>query len=101
MTRPLRPCRYPLRRSHRFPCRDCSFDTLKGAEYYMVSDEVWSKAGMGARSGMLCIGCLETRLGRPLNALDFPMTIHLNRYPGRRSARLIAAMDLAPVPEPG
>jgi len=34
----------------------------------MVTDQVWS---LVADHGMLCIGCLEQRLGRMLHARDF------------------------------
>lgn len=53
-----------------FNCAACSVDTLSIDEYYMVTDEVWETA-WPARSGMLCIGCLEDRLGRQLTASDF------------------------------
>ena len=52
-----------------FLCVDCGYNTI-GDEYYMVHDEVWQAAGMD--EGMLCVGCLETRLGRMLGADDFP-----------------------------
>ena len=59
-----------------FCCVDCGFDTNKGHEYYMVTDKVWSAAGMKQchkiGDGMLCIGCLENRIGRKLKAKDFP-----------------------------
>jgi hypothetical protein len=38
-------------------------------EYYFVTDEIWKQAGAG--KGMLCIGCLEERLGRQLRFNDF------------------------------
>lgn len=38
----------------------------------MVTDEVWSAANNFQRNGMLCIGCLEARLGRELTGKDFP-----------------------------
>ena len=61
-------------------CADCGVDTTpctgrRGCrhagkwEYYMVRPEVWSKSGLTA--GFLCVGCLETRLGRELQAVDF------------------------------
>ena len=34
----------------------------------MVTDQVWTSV---AEDGMLCIGCLEQRLGRVLHAKDF------------------------------
>jgi hypothetical protein len=63
-------------------CKDCGMDTTPSSngqrgfrykgrwEYYMVHNSVWAAAGM--RDGFLCIGCLETRLGRELNRDDFP-----------------------------
>jgi hypothetical protein len=53
-----------------FLCVDCGYDTWVN-EYYMVKESVWRASGMKPRNGMLCIGCLETRLSRPLNATDF------------------------------
>jgi hypothetical protein len=47
------------------PCADCGADTFEdNHEYYMISDDLWQTAG--ADEGFLCIGCLETRLGRQL-----------------------------------
>ena len=40
-------------------------------EFYWVHDKVWAKAGMGELDGSLCVGCLETRLGRRLRRKDF------------------------------
>jgi len=51
-----------------FTCLDCAACTLCLGEYYMVTDQVWS---LVADHGMLCIGCLEQRLGRMLHARDF------------------------------
>jgi hypothetical protein len=54
-----------------FLCRGCGADTLQD-EYYMVHDAVWTgEAGMASEGGMLCIGCLETRIGRRLVPADF------------------------------
>lgn len=55
-------------------CADCGVSALD--EFYMVWDEVWIAAGMEYPSlicgdGSLCIGCLEGRIGRQLNPLDF------------------------------
>lgn len=52
-------------------CVDCAVDTWEIAEYYMVTDDVWRWYGAGP--GMLCIGCLERRMGRSLTAADFTM----------------------------
>lgn len=56
-----------------YPCNDCGMLTApEGApdEWYEVRDEVWLAAGMTVQ-GILCIGCLENRLGRELSARDF------------------------------
>lgn len=65
------------------PCDDCGVDTTPeppaGWEYYMVHDPVWAAAGMPVPDdpegfvgeGILCIGCLEKRLGRKLTPDDF------------------------------
>ena len=50
-------------------CLDCKRDTHEIGHYYMVSDELWAAAG-GA-DGMLCLDCLEGRLGRRLVTADF------------------------------
>lgn len=73
-------------------CLDCNVDTIAIAEYYMVSDDIWANSGVGplGREGMLCIGCLEGRLGRRLTADDFT-DAPTNRC-GRRSERLLNRM---------
>jgi hypothetical protein len=40
-------------------------------EYYMVHDHVWLQTGLQKNDGMLCISCLENRIGRTLNSKDF------------------------------
>lgn len=54
-----------------FTCLDCAACTLCIGEYYMVTDQVWERSGLSGYDGMLCIGCLEQRLGRMLHAKDF------------------------------
>lgn len=53
-----------------FECLDCHVDTSAIKEYYMVKNKVWRKAHPDD-NGMLCISCLETRLGRVLTYKDF------------------------------
>lgn len=54
-------------------CMDCHQNTQEMGEYYMVHNEVWEAAcpKEDDRKGILCLGCLEKRLGRPLLARDF------------------------------
>ena len=40
-------------------------------EYYMVHKHVWEAATDGRPASFLCIGCLESRLGRTLTRADF------------------------------
>jgi hypothetical protein len=71
------------------PCSDCGMDTEpwpphRGTqEHYLVLDDVWKQAGMplGKKDpidglgtvggGILCVGCIEKRLGRLLTIDDF------------------------------
>ena len=41
------------------------------SEIYTVRDTVWETAGMEPMGGCLCVGCLESRLGRRLEPKDF------------------------------
>jgi hypothetical protein len=57
-------------------CADCGVDTNAIGEWYMVKDDVWEQAWAGRRrlpygQEILCIGCLEQRLGRTLMNCDF------------------------------
>jgi hypothetical protein len=74
-------------------CCDCGLDTMprpsrpRTYEQFVVTDEVWSAAGMTPGTirdnvlvggGFLCVGCIEVRLGRRLTIADFkPITIPL------------------------
>jgi hypothetical protein len=51
-------------------CMDCGVDTDAIDESYMVHDELW-RAAVPSEAGMLCIACLEKRLGRKLRRDDF------------------------------
>lgn len=70
-----------------FHCMDCDINTGEINEYYMLKDSVWSLI-VPLQDGMLCIGCVENRLGRVLTKDDF------TRYPvnldfGKKSDRLL------------
>lgn len=72
------------------PCHDCGVETSGLGnlnELYMLRNEIWKLTGVG--EGYLCIGCLETRLGRELTGADF-FGCPLNSMPEfQRSERLI------------
>lgn len=55
----------------KFKCKDCSVDTGRIYEHYFIETELWLSA-VGSKTGMLCIGCLEKRIGRRLKPIDFP-----------------------------
>lgn len=61
-------------------CADCGVGTITLGEWYMVKDDVWEQAWAGRRKSghdkvmgqeILCIGCLEDRIGRTLMRSDF------------------------------
>lgn len=70
-------------RRHRVvaPCFDCGIDTLAiGSNWYMVHDHVWTAAWPDTKqlngaakplSEILCLRCLEQRIGRALTRSDF------------------------------
>jgi hypothetical protein len=55
----------------RWHCLDCGLDTIKAGHYYMVADHVWAASGLLGDGGMLCLDCLQRRLGRELVLQDF------------------------------
>jgi hypothetical protein len=72
----------------KFLCLDCGIDTGKAYEHYFVHNEVWD-AAHSSREGMLCIGCLEARLGRTLTRQDFPYVSINSPFLGLKSQRFI------------
>lgn len=53
-----------------FICINCDINTSEINEYYMIEDHLWKKVNPNI-TGMLCIGCVENKLGRKLNSADF------------------------------
>jgi hypothetical protein len=89
---------YPTIRTR---CADCGLGTNTANEWYMVNDAVWQQAWAGrlkphhALPGqqILCIGCLEARIGRRLWGADFP-DVPVNDFLGEwyKSDRLLDRM---------
>lgn len=80
------------RRRSRFLCEGCGNDTGKLKEFYFVHTDLWLRA-MPTVNGMLCIGCLEDRLGRKLLAADFTdASINSLRHGSGKSERLVARL---------
>jgi hypothetical protein len=99
-----------------FDCKDCAQDTVQLSEYYMVTDEIWVLAGMPVdpitwdaddedmvaefgpppeTSGLLCIGCLEKRLGFELRPEHFTNArVNTKESPYLQSERLRARLGL-------
>lgn len=67
-------------------CLDCGIHTGVIGEYYMVTGDLWHSTVTEQR-GMLCVGCLESRIMRPLSPADFT-NVPLNTQPYYRSERL-------------
>ncbi len=57
-------------------CSHCGMNTLE--EYYAVLDSVWESAGLDEE--VLCVGCLERRLGRILISEDFNKEAPINSF---------------------
>jgi hypothetical protein len=53
-----------------FECIGCHVSTMRINEYYMILNKLWRKVNP-KKVGMLCIGCVEDRLGRELTPEDF------------------------------
>ena len=51
-------------------CLDCSVDTGRIFEHYFLTTSLWLFL-VGSNKGMLCVGCVEKRLGRRLRSGDF------------------------------
>jgi hypothetical protein len=67
-----------------FKCIGCKKDTWN--EYYMLYSRVWKKANPKFK-GMLCISCVEARLGRSLAKKDFTKAL-INTMPMTRTSKL-------------
>jgi hypothetical protein len=60
-------------------CSDCGIGCIAAGEWFSVSDDVWEEAWAGSRKPwhgkvigqeILCVGCLERRIGRKLTGHD-------------------------------
>lgn len=72
-------------------CLDCQKNPLVLSEYYMVHDSIWeSVVKPKDREGMLCVSCLENRLGRRLDPGDFSVCLlNTNHDVFEKSPRLL------------
>ena len=75
-------------------CAICDVNVMKVGEYYSVTNDLWKRYGVGR--GMLCIGCLEERMGRDLTAADFAdVPVNDLNFPGH-SDRLRSRLSTSP-----
>lgn len=82
----------------RFMCHDCGHDTREMGELYMLFDWAWQYVVRAKRTGpvhMLCIGCVEQRIGFTLTQdwfssapQNFPWPGHGLGKPYHQSLRL-------------
>jgi hypothetical protein len=72
-------------------CMTCGVNTSEIHEYYMLIDQTWLQANHDSHEGMLCIGCVEARLGRMLRPSDFDQ-YWMDQFTGPRSVRLYTRM---------
>jgi hypothetical protein len=73
-----------------FDCLDCGRDTLALGDYYMLRDPVWLEANPDDE-GMLCLWCVQVRLGRLLRQGDFSLApVNFKPRIFKRWARLAA-----------
>lgn len=79
----------------KFLCLDCGSDTGRIYEHYFIDTTLWLLV-VRSKEGMLCIGCLEKRLGRELRPEDFPkVTINDPKYSSqsdRLRARVVGGL---------
>lgn len=68
-------------------CVDCGVSCNDIHEYYMIHESLWLSV-MKCLCGMLCIGCVESRLGRKLTPEDFTDCALNTEGFGYKSARL-------------
>lgn len=75
----------------KFLCIDCRIDTGKIGEFYFIETGTWLSV-MSTIKGMLCVGCIEARLGRKLVPDDFTSaTVNSPKY-GVKSLRLMSRL---------
>lgn len=98
-----------------FVCKDCGLDTHEECEYYMIQHELWDsllekeeiirtipwydREGSLIRmvhlnNVMLCVGCVEERLGRQLMPEDFTSCPVNDDKRNLRSRRLCNRMGI-------
>lgn len=68
---------YKYAHPHLWVCDECSVNCAETYEDFMVQHELW--LSVCKKKEVLCVGCLEERLGRKLNKHDF-LFVPINNY---------------------
>lgn len=63
------------RSKSKWNCVDCGRNTK--LEHYFVNEDVWFVLAKMPEQGMLCVNCIEKRIGRQLTSSDFTQA-HIN-----------------------
>ena len=53
-----------------FNCKCCGKSTLTNRDYYMLEDKLWLELNNGKYEGMMCMDCVESKLGRKIAIKD-------------------------------
>jgi hypothetical protein len=102
----MRKPKYPIVTTQ---CVACGLGTITAGEWYMIRREVWEQAWEGRRKSwhlkvlgveILCVGCLEKRIGRELAKGDFTEVPINNPDRYAMSVRLRARHDAPYAAEP-
>lgn len=57
-------------------CMDCGKDTwVSVKDYYMVKDCIWEKYAWDVGEGMLCVDCMEERIGHKLTKNELTLCL--------------------------
>lgn len=92
-------------------CEVCGMKVIEPpvTEWFAINDSLWASTGLRPHDAILCIGCLESILGRKLCPRDFPASVPANEPHELMSNRLldrlggprrIFEMDGEEIPEP-
>jgi hypothetical protein len=72
----------------RIYCLDCGDEIAAKGDWCMLEDKVWAGTGIAPDGGVLCLECIEGRLGRYLETSDFAIADESDRlggfWPGHR-----------------
>jgi hypothetical protein len=77
-------------------CLDCSKDTDVSEEFYSLRADLWRRlVRRPSRRGMLCLDCVERRLGRALHRGDFA-NVPVNEQQARKCPALARRLAVPP-----